>query len=100
MGPGGASRLKGALLGGGDTHWAAWWTGGVQGRSKFRNLCVIFVVNAFLKRRTMAFIEGCLVAWGGYPLHWSWPGSSDKDQRLRFGSKRGQGSRGRSGGRG
>ena len=54
----------------------AWWTGGVdqgrhgpQGRSKFRNVCCIFVVS---KEEKWLFLKDALWGGGGVPIFEGW----------------------------
>ena len=43
-----------------------------QGRSKFRNVCRIFVVSNAYKKKKKRFLKDAL--WGGGGPHRSWPG--------------------------
>ena len=62
----------------------------MQGRSKFRNMCRIFVVsNAYKKEEKWFFLKDAL--WGG-GTHRSWPGGRGGRPRALIPGGRGQGS--------
>ena len=76
--PGGRGvREAGQGLGGGCKGFGSGGVGGrdtgVQGRSKFRNVCRIFVVSNVQKEEKWLFLKDAL--WGGGGgTHRSWPG--------------------------
>ena len=82
--PGGVEGLDSSARGQGRVGLAVGPTASVpvQGRSKFRNVCRIFVVsNANKKKKNDVFLKDALQGGGG--THRSWPGGKGLDARDR-----------------